>query len=137
MSEKNYRITGDVSGIVGDGSTQTITNSFNHCANPAAAESELAALKNLLAGLMANLPEDKKEEVEVYAEDLEKSATSTDLKAKKKFSLSARSLLEAAKWVKDFTGNIGGTLLNLGKAIWPGFQLPETSKSRPGMIPDK
>ena len=26
--------------------------------------------------------------------------------------------------MKDFTGDIGATLLSLGKAIWPDFQLP-------------
>jgi hypothetical protein len=35
-------------------------------------------------------------------------------------------LLEASKYVKDFTGNIAGTIKNLGKSIWPDFLLPES-----------
>ena len=112
------------SGIIGDNNEQTITNSFNHCAEPAAAEIELEALKKLLAGLMAELPEDKKEEAEIYAEGVEEWATSADPKAKTKYSLSAKGLLQVAKSVRDFSVTIGGTILRLGKAIWPDFQLP-------------
>ena len=39
-------------------------------------------------------------------------------------SLSAKGLLEAAKWVEGFTSEIGGTILNLGKMFWPDSRLP-------------
>jgi len=34
-------------------------------------------------------------------------------------------LIEAAKFVRDFTGDIAGTITNLGKSIWPDFMLPK------------
>jgi hypothetical protein len=40
------------------------------------------------------------------------------------YSVSAKGLLEAAKFVKDFSAEIGGTLKNLGNSFWPGFTLP-------------
>jgi hypothetical protein len=43
---------------------------------------------------------------------------------RKWYSVSAEGLLDAAKWVKGFSGNIGGTILNLGKLLWPDFRLP-------------
>jgi hypothetical protein len=54
---------------------------------------------------------------------LVKQATS-EKPNRKWYSLSAEGLLDAATWVKDFTGNIGGTILNLGKLLWPDFRLP-------------
>ena len=39
-------------------------------------------------------------------------------------SVSAEGLLEASKFVQDFSGNIAGTLGNLGKTLWPDFHLP-------------
>jgi hypothetical protein len=39
------------------------------------------------------------------------------------YSVSAKGLLEAAKFVKDFSGEIGETLKSLGKTIWPDFAL--------------
>jgi hypothetical protein len=36
------------------------------------------------------------------------------------FDVSAKGLLEAATYVKDFTGNIAGTIANLGKLVLGG-----------------
>jgi hypothetical protein len=72
------------------------------------------------------LPEEKKDEAPQVAENLEimvKRATS-EKPNRKWYSLSAEGLLEA--WVKDLTGNIGGTIKNLGNAIWPDFHMPES-----------
>ena len=41
------------------------------------------------------------------------------------YSVSSKGLLEAAKFVKDFSGEIAGTLKNLGKCFWPDFTLPQ------------
>jgi internalin A len=41
------------------------------------------------------------------------------------YSVSSKGLLEAAKFVKDFSGEIGGTLKNLGTTFWPGFTLSD------------
>lgn len=119
-----YTNTGNNPGIIGDNNQQTIANSFNHCANPAAAERELAALNKLLAELQSKLPEDKKEEAALHAEKLEEAAKGNEPKSRAWYSISAKGLLEASKWVKDLSGNIGGTLSDLGKAIWPDFKMP-------------
>ena len=38
---------------------------------------------------------------------------------RKWISLPAEGLLEASNWVKDFTGNIAGTVSQLGRLLWP------------------
>ena len=41
------------------------------------------------------------------------------------YSVSSKGLLEAAKFVKDFSAEIGGTLKNIGTSFWPGFTLTD------------
>ena len=41
------------------------------------------------------------------------------------YSISSKGLLEAAKFVKDFSGEIGGTLKNLGSSFWPDFKMTD------------
>jgi hypothetical protein len=41
------------------------------------------------------------------------------------YSVSSKGLLEAAKFVKDFSTEIGGTLKNLGSSFWPDFKLTD------------
>jgi len=48
---------------------------------------------------------------------LVKQATS-EKPNRKWYSVSAEGLLEASKWVKDFSGNIAGTVGQLEKLIW-------------------
>jgi hypothetical protein len=40
------------------------------------------------------------------------------------YSVSAEGLLEASKFAQDFAGNLAGTLGELGKLLWPDFELP-------------
>ena len=112
----------------GAGSTVTNTNSFNRTVDPAAFESALAAFKREWAELQSKLPEDKKEEAGLLAEKLEDAATKDDPKSRAWYSISAKGLLEAAKWTKDFTGDIGATIRNLAKTIWPDFELPKAGE---------
>jgi internalin A len=89
----------------------------------------LEALNRDVRRLIENLPADKQDAGPEVAENLEmlvKQATS-EKPNRKWYSLSADGLLEASKWVQDFTGRIGGTLLTLGKAIWPDFEMPESN----------
>ena len=52
----------------------------------------------------------------------------TSEKPKRKwYSVLAEGLMDASKYVKDFTGNIAGTIGQLGKLFWPDFKL-ETAK---------
>jgi hypothetical protein len=39
------------------------------------------------------------------------------------YSVSSEGLLDAAKFVKEFSCEIAGTLKNLGKCFWPDFTL--------------
>jgi hypothetical protein len=47
---------------------------------------------------------------------------------RKWYELSAEGLIEASKFVKDFTGNIAGTVGQVGRLLWPDFKLPEAGK---------
>jgi|GEM_PF-1159601 len=124
--DHSIHIRGDVYGQVG----QTLTNCMNTIQMQAAGERRkwLEGLHEDVKKLITNLPEDKKEKASEIAENLEmlvKQATS-EKPNRKWYSVSADGLLEASKYVNEFAGNIGGTIKNLGKAIWPDFQLPET-----------
>ena len=80
--------------------------------------------------LIEKLPADKKEEAPQVAENLEmlvKQATNPKPN-RKWYSVSAEGLLEASKWVKDFTGDITGTVGKLGRLLWPDFSLPEVER---------
>ena len=63
------------------------------------------------------------------AENLEMPVSqATNPKPNRKWiSLPAEELLEASNWVKDFTGNIAGTVSQLGRLLWPDFPLPGKS----------
>ena len=41
------------------------------------------------------------------------------------YSVSSKGLLEAAKFLKDFSAEISGTLKNLGSSFWPDFKLTD------------
>ena len=118
-------IGGDNYGQVG----QTLTNCTNMIEQESSSERRtwLEDLQRNVRRLIEQLPADKKDEAPQIADNLEilvKQATS-EKPNRKWYSVSAEGLLDAAKWVRDFTGNIGGTIKNLGQAIWPDFQLPE------------
>lgn len=120
----------------GVGSSVTITNSqfgelLMNCTNliqqqqPGERKNLLEALTREGKQLIENLPEEKKDEAAQSLEMLVKQATQPKPN-RKWYSFSADGLLEAAKWAKDFTGNIAGTIVNLGKSLWPDFSLTES-----------
>lgn len=72
--------------------------------------------------LIAALPEEKKETIPEIEENLEmviKQATS-ERPNPNWYEVSTEGLLEASKSVKEFTGNIAGTLGTLGKLVRGG-----------------
>jgi hypothetical protein len=77
--------------------------------------------------LISKLPEDKREKA---AGNLELLVKGADEQAPDRewYSVSAKGLLEASKFVKDFTGNIAGTIGQLGKLIWPDYSMPQQSE---------
>ena len=102
---------------------QTLTNCMNMIQQQAPGERKdlLEELAKQVRQLIAALPADKQEEAPHVAENLEmlvKQATSAKPN-RKWYSVSSEGLLEASKWVKDYSGNIAGTIMNLGKLVWP------------------
>jgi hypothetical protein len=108
---------------------QTLKNCTNMIQQQASGEKKTAleALDKEAKALIAKLPEDKKEEAAGNLELALKEATSATPR-RKWYDLSAEGLIEASKFVQDFSGNIVGTLKNLGKAVWPDFSLPEEAE---------
>jgi len=104
---------------------QTLTNCTNMIQQQAPGERKdlLETLRREVGELISKLPEDKKEEAAGNLELMVKAATSAKPN-RAWYSVSAEGLLEASKFVKDFSGNIAGTLGSLGKALGPDFRLP-------------
>jgi len=108
---------------------QTLTNTTNIVQQQPPGEKKdlLDQLRRDVEALISHLPADKADEASQVAENLEmlvKQATS-DKPNRKWYSVSAEGLLEASTWVKDFSGNIFGTVRQVGKLIWPDFSLPK------------
>ncbi|HKP02932.1 MAG TPA: COR domain-containing protein [Chthoniobacterales bacterium] len=106
---------------------QTLTNCTNIIQQQAPGERKdlLAELAMQVEQLLKALPAEKQEDAPQVAENLEmlvKQATSAKPN-RKWYEVSAEGLLEASSFVKDFSGNIAGTLTNLGKTLWSDFLL--------------
>ena len=102
---------------------QTLTNCTNMIQQQAPGERKdlLEELAKQVRQLIAALPVEKQDEAPHVVENLEmlvKQATS-EKPNRKWYSVSSEGLLEASKWVKDYSGNIAGTIANLGKRLWP------------------
>lgn len=118
IDSHNIHISGSNYGQIG----QSLTNATNLIQQQIASERRdlLEDLSRDVKSLLERLPEDMAPHV---AEDLEllvKQATS-EKPNRKWYEVSAEGLIEASKFIKDFSGNIAGTVKNLGKAIWPDF----------------
>jgi hypothetical protein len=74
--------------------------------------------------LLALSPDEARRDIAENLELAVKAATS-NTPNRRWYSVSAEGLLEASKFVKEFTGNIAATLKNLGKNLWPDFSLSE------------
>ena len=100
---------------------QTLTNCTNMIQQQASGPTKdmLEQLQREASDLIAKLPEAKQAEAAGDLEQVVKGVTSNP-PVRRWYSVSAEGLMEAAKYAKDFTGNIAATLSNLGKAvIWP------------------
>lgn len=107
---------------------QTLTNCTNLIQQQPDGERRnwLDQLQKDVKHLIEQLPQDKKDEAPQVVDNLEmliKQATSAKPN-RKWYTVSAEGLLEASKWVKDFTGNIAATIEGLGKSIWSDFTIP-------------
>ncbi|HEV7405114.1 MAG TPA: COR domain-containing protein [Chthoniobacteraceae bacterium] len=115
---------------------QTLTNCQNMVQQqpPSPQKELLTTLTSDVDQLVKQLPAAKADEAPQVAENLEllvKQATSAKPN-RKWYDLSTEGLLEASKWVKDFTGNIAGTIGQLGKLLWPGYALPGAGEEKEG-----
>ncbi|MEO5712519.1 MAG: COR domain-containing protein [Luteolibacter sp.] len=73
--------------------------------------------------LITALPEDQQKKASKNLELAVKSVTEGE-PDRDWYDVSAKGLLEASKFVKDFSGNIAETIKNLGSSVWPEFKLP-------------
>jgi hypothetical protein len=106
---------------------QTLTNCTNMIQQQAPGERKglLEELEKQVQQLLKVLPAEKQEEAAGNLELAVKAATSAKPN-RAWYSVSTKGLLEASTFVKDFSGNIAGTIKNLGKSLWPDFLLPES-----------
>ncbi len=107
---------------------QTLTNCNNLIMQEAPGDRKvlLQELSSHVEKLIKALPLEKQDKAPKIARDLKvlvEQSTSSEPE-REWYWLSAKGLLEAATWVKDMSGEIGGTVKNLGKAIWADFLLP-------------
>lgn len=123
--------------IGGDVVNSQVAHTMEHCTNLVQNQPEgpkrelLEQLQAQVREILQHLPAEKRSEAPTITEELEqlvKQATS-ERPNRRWYSVSAEGLLEAAGWVKDFSGNILGTLGQLGKLIWPDFDATKLQKS--------
>ena len=124
--DRSINITGNVTNSQ---VAQTLTNSTLLIREHATGEKKalLEQLRREVEELVERLPPEKADEAPQVAKDLEmlvEQATS-DKPNRRWYSVSAEGLLEASKWVKDFAGNLFGTVGQLGKLIWPDYEQPK------------
>lgn len=104
--------------IISSQVAQTMTNCQQMIQNQNAGElkSLLEKLEQEVEALLPKLPEEKREETAGNLELLTKAVTSAKPN-RAWYSVSSEGLLEASKFVKDFTGNIAGTIGSLSKLL--------------------
>jgi internalin A len=106
---------------------------LNHCTNVINEQPEgkakdlLDKLQEEVTALIKALPAEQAKLKEKTAKNLQRLVeTATDEEPERAwYSVSAKGLLEASKFVKDFTGNITGTIGQLVKVLWPDFAVEE------------
>jgi hypothetical protein len=108
--------------IGGNVTNSQVGQTLTQCINTVKAQAEgerkdlLLELTRQVDALIQRLPPDKHEEVAGNLELMVKAATSAKPN-RAWYSVSADGLLEATKWVSDFTSNITGTVGKLGKLL--------------------
>lgn len=97
---------------------QTLTNCSQRIRQQAPGELKtlLEELRQNMEQVIAKLPEDKQEEAAENLEMLTKAATAATPN-RKWYSVSSEGLLEAANYVKEFSGSVTTTIRNLTKLL--------------------
>jgi hypothetical protein len=93
---------------------------------PGARRESLETLQTQVAELISRLPPEHEQLKQMSAQRLKEivNGVTSGHPERAWYSVSASGLLEAAKFVKDFSGEIAGTLKNLGNTFWADFTLP-------------
>jgi internalin A len=86
----------------------------------------LETLQKQIAELISGPSEEKQQLKKMVADRLKEltEGVASGTADRAWYSVSSKGLLEAAEFVKDFSGEIAGTLNNLGKCFWPDSTLP-------------
>jgi internalin A len=84
----------------------------------------LESLQKQIGELISGPPEEKQQFKMMVADRLKEltEGVTSGTPDRAWYSVSSKGLLEAARFVKDFSGEIGGTLKNLATSFWPDFQ---------------
>jgi hypothetical protein len=87
----------------------------------------LETLQKQVGGLISGPPEEKQQFKKMVADRLKEltEGVTSGTPDRAWYSVSSKGLLEAARFVKDFSAEIGGTLKNLGSSFWPDFKLTD------------
>jgi hypothetical protein len=87
----------------------------------------LETLHKQIGDVIGGPPEEKQQLKKMVADRLKEltEGVTTGTPDRAWYSVSSKGLLEAAKFVKDFSAEIGGTLKNLGTSFWPDFKLTD------------
>ena len=87
----------------------------------------LETLQKQIGEVISGPPEEKQQLKKMVADRLKEltEGVTTGTPDRAWYSVSSKGLLEAAKFVKDFSSEIGDTLKNLGTSFWPDFKLTD------------
>jgi internalin A len=87
----------------------------------------LETLQKQIGELISGPPEEKQQFKKMVADRLKEltEGVTSGTPDRAWYSVSSKGLLEAAKFVKDFSVEIGGTLKILGSSFWPDFKLTD------------
>jgi internalin A len=87
----------------------------------------LVTLQKQVGEIISGPPEEKHQFKKMVADRLKEltEGVTSGTPDRAWYSVSSKGLLEAAKFVKDFSAEIGGTLKNLGSSFWPDFKLTD------------
>lgn len=113
--------TGDISHSQVGGVLENCTLTINQLENDQQKQL-LSDVQKEVEKLLPLLPEDTAKEVSEDFEKLVEVSTSENPR-RRWYDVSAEGLLEASKFTKEFTGNLVGTVTQLGKCLWPDFEL--------------
>jgi internalin A len=87
----------------------------------------LETLHKQIGEIISGPPEEKQQLKKMVADRLKEltEGVTSGTPDRAWYSVSSKGLLEAARFVKDFSAEIGGTLKNLGTSFWPDFKLTD------------